>query len=67
MYMCNYTYTYIYIRELAHARPPMSSISLVIWGERERVPPLMMSALASVRPRTSRRLRMRDIHAAIFM
>ena len=37
------------------------------WGERERAPPLMMStALASVRPslrpRTSRRLRMRDIH-----
>ena len=32
------------------------------WGERERAPPLMMStALASVRPRTSRRLRMRDI------
>ena len=33
------------------------------WGERERAPPLMMStALVSVRPRTSRRLRMRDIH-----
>ena len=37
------------------------------WGERERAPPLMMStALASVRPsvrpRTSRGLRMRDIH-----
>ena len=37
------------------------------WGERERAPPLMMStALASVRPflrpRTSRRLRMRYIH-----
>ena len=33
------------------------------WGERELAPPLMMStALASVRPRTSRRLRMRDIH-----
>ena len=33
-------------------------------GERERAPPLIMStALASsVRPRTSRRLRMRDIH-----
>ena len=33
------------------------------WGERERAPPLMMSMdLASVRPRTSHRLRMRDIH-----
>ena len=29
MYM--YNYTYIYIRELAHARPPMSSISVVIY------------------------------------
>ena len=43
-----------------------SFLTIHYWGERERAPPLMMStALASVRPsvrpRTSRRLRMRDI------
>ena len=73
---CSTNYTKI--NRLAHARPTMLSISLVInqhyggtplkdWGERERAPPLMMTtALASVRPsvrpRTFRRLRMRDIH-----
>ena len=32
------------------------------WGERERAPPLMKVNGSRVRPRTSRRLRMRDIH-----
>ena len=41
--------------------------AMIYWGERERAPPLMMSTTLtsvrpSVRPRTSRRLRMRDIH-----
>ena len=45
----------------------MVNVCISNWDERERAPPLLMStALASVRPsvrpRTSRRLRMRDIH-----
>ena len=45
-----YMYDYTYIRELAHARPPMSSISLVIYTDSAAAvgPPV---GLAQARPK----------------